>query len=95
MEIENTFISVGISISVNGPSLLEHNVVYYLAAAHAQSGVKQSVLFVCQSVSRQKILKSVLCTQYTALRNIGLLPFLITSFVHMAPLGSASRSKNL
>ena len=45
--------------------------VYYPAAAHAQSGVKQSVLFVCLSVVK-KILKSVLCAQYTALKNIGI-----------------------
>ena len=39
---------------------------HYPAAAHAQSGVKLSVC----SVSRQKILKSVHCAQYTALKNI-------------------------
>ena len=44
----------------------------YPAATHAQSGVKQSVLSVCLSVCLfvvKKILKYVLCAQYTALKN--------------------------
>ena len=49
---------------------------------HAQSGGNR--FSVCQSVVK-KILKSVLCAQYTALKNIGIrLPFLGAGFVHMA-----------
>ena len=74
---------------------------YYPAAAHAQSGVNNRFcLSVCQSVVK-KILKSVLCVQYTALKNIGIREKRIY-FPSWAPvsftwlfLGSASRSKNL
>ena len=60
---------------------------YYPAAAHAQSGVKQSVLSVCLSFCRQTNIEiRPLRTVYGFKEhwNKYLLPFLGAGFVHMA-----------
>ena len=63
---------------------------HYPAAAHAQSGVKQSVLSVCLSFCRQKNIEiRPLHTVYGFKehwnkRKTYLLPFLGAGFVHMA-----------